>query len=227
MMVLNTLVLKITGKAFDEGPWLLEKYVSILKTLSEKYKLVVITGGGRLARHYIDMARNIGVVSNYWLDLIGIDVSRLNALLLIASMEGRAYPKPYESLSELLSALPYSNVLVAGGLIPGQSTASVAVQSAEAVGARILYYFSAVSYVYDKDPVKHVDAQPFKEITATRLKEILAQKQLPGEYALIDDKALDMAVRSGIEICLIFFKHPEKIFESLNGLNPGTRILPE
>ncbi|QOR95043.1 UMP kinase [Thermosphaera chiliense] len=227
MIVLNTLVLKITGKAFDEGSGLIEKYVSILKTLSEKYKLIVITGGGRLARHYIDMAKNIGVTSNYWLDLIGIDVSRLNALLLIAGMEGRAYPKPYESLNELLSALPYSNVLVAGGLIPGQSTASVAVQSAEAVGARVLYYFSAIDYVYDKDPAKHSDAQPFKEITATRLKEILAQKQLPGEYALIDDKALDMAVRSGIEIRLIFFKNPEKIFESLNGLNPGTRILPK
>lgn len=224
---MDVLVLKITGKAFDNGPDLLQKYVAILNTLSEKYKIVVVTGGGRVARNYIEMARNMGVSSNYWLDMIGIDVSRLNALLLIAALRGRAYPKPIESSTELLTAISSHDILVGGGLIPGQSTASVAVELAEAVGAKRIYYFSAVDYVYDKDPAKYSDAKPFKEIKGSRLKEILSQKQLPGEYALIDEKALDLALRSGIEIRLIFFKYPDRIFESIEGLNPGTRIIPE
>ncbi|MEM0506576.1 MAG: UMP kinase [Thermosphaera sp.] len=224
---MDVLVLKITGKAFDDGPELLGKYVSVLRTLSEKYRVVVVTGGGRMARNYIEMARRIGVSSNYWLDMIGISVSRINALFLIASLEGKAYPKPIESPIELLSAITSHKILVGGGLIPGQSTASVAVELAEALGVKKIYYFSATDYVYDKDPAKYPDAKPFKEIAGSRLKEILMQKQLPGEYALIDEKALDLALRSGIEIRLIFFKHPDKIFESLEGLNPGTRIIPE
>lgn len=224
---MKALVLKITGKAFDAGSSLVRKYVGVIQKLLEEYKLVVVAGGGEAARKYISLARDIGVRSNYWLDMIGIYASRLNALLLISYFQGRAYPKPVESPQEALEAITKCDLVVSGGLIPAQSTASVALELAEALGAGELYYFSAIGYVYDKDPRKYSDAKPFKEIRASELKSVLQQRMLPGEYALIDEKALDIAIRSGIRIQLIPFEEPERIFDALRGENPGTLIKPE
>lgn len=224
---MRVLVLKITGKAFDAGSSLVIRYANIIRRLLEEHKLIVIAGGGEAARRYISLARDIGVKSNYWLDMIGIHASRLNALLLISYFQGRAYPKPVESPQEALDAIMKSDLVVSGGLIPAQSTASVALELAEAVGAGELFYFSAIGYVYDRDPRKYSDARPFKEIAASELKSALQQRMLPGEYALIDEKALDIALRSGIRIQLIPFEEPERIFEALGGGNPGTLIRPE
>ncbi|MEL9909211.1 MAG: UMP kinase [Desulfurococcus sp.] len=222
----DVLVLKITGKAFDEGSTLISRYVKLLKSMVSEYRLVVITGGGNIARKYISDARSLGVSSNYWLDLIGIWVSRLNSLLIASSLQPYAYPKPAVSLEEVLEALSSHRVVAMGGLIPGQSTASTAIEVVEAVGAEKLYYFSAVGYVYDRDPAKYPDAKPLREINASLLKKILEQKQLPGEYALIDEKALDLAIRSKILVQLISYREPEKLLDALRGENPGSLIHP-
>ncbi|WP_338042057.1 UMP kinase [Desulfurococcus mucosus] len=226
MGAVETLVLKITGKVFDEGASLVARYIELLRMLLDEYRVVVVAGGGNMARKYISDARALGVSSNYWLDTIGIWASRLNSLLLASSLQPYAYPKPAASLEEVLDALSSHRVVAMGGLIPGQSTASTAVEVAEAVGVGKLYYFSAVGFVYDKDPLRHPDAKPLREVDATRLKAMLEQKQLPGEYALIDEKALDLAVRSNIVIQLISHREPEKLMEAMRGGNPGSVIYP-
>lgn len=222
----NILVIKITGKLFDSDTALIKRYVEVFKDLSEKYRLAIITGGGGLARKYIDFAREIGVSSNYWLDTIGIKSAQLNAYILIASLYPRAYPRPINDLEELLRTINSYKITVLGGLIPGQSTASVALEVAEALGADRVIDFSAVDKVYDKDPKKHPDAKPYEKISVQKLREILKQKQLPGEYALIDLKALDIAERSRITVIITHYKKPETIYDILRGSNPGTIIHP-
>ncbi len=219
-------VLKITGKAFANGD-LLSKYVSVIKELSKSRRVVVVTGGGETARKYIELARSTGVNSNYWLDEIGIWISRLNALVLIGALSPLAAPAPPQTLEEVVKSALLYPITVTGGLIPGQSTASVLLQVAEALGVKKVYYFSAVGKVYTKDPTKHPDAKPLNEVTASELKKIVEQKTLPGDYALIDAQALELAVRSNIEVQVLDYKNPESIFEALKGKNPGTRILPK
>ncbi|MEM0225139.1 MAG: UMP kinase, partial [Desulfurococcaceae archaeon] len=68
---------------------------------------------------------------------------------------------------------------------------------------------------------------PFSIITASELKSILEQRILPGEYALIDTKALDIAIRSKIEIQILNYKEPGQIFKAIRGENPGTIIIPK
>nr|WP_245521924.1 UMP kinase [Staphylothermus hellenicus] len=220
------LVIKITGKLFDTDASLIKGYVEIFKDLSRKYKLAIITGGGGLARKYIGYAREIGVSSNYWLDMIGIRSAQLNAYLLISSLYPKAYPEPVNNLEELLRIINNYEIAVLGGLIPGQSTASVALEVAEALGVNKVIDYSAIDKVYDKDPVKYPDAKPYNKISITKLREILRQKQLPGEYALIDLRALDIAERSKITIIITHYKKPETIYDILRGENPGTIIYP-
>lgn len=221
------LVIKITGKAFDENAHLLKRYTTTLKDLADRYRLVVVTGGGRMARKYIETLQQIGVDSNYWLDTLGIWISRINALTLIAALSSYSYPLPATSIEEALIALGSHRAVFMGGLVPGQSTASVLLQVAEAVGAKRAFYFSAIGKVYDKDPQKYPGATPLSSITASELKSLLEQKLIPGEYALIDTKALDIAIRSGITVQIISYKEPEKIYEALEGKNPGSIILPK
>ncbi|MCC6052626.1 MAG: UMP kinase [Desulfurococcaceae archaeon] len=220
------LVLKITGKAFTTSD-LLVKYAKVIRDISKTHRVVVVTGGGEVARKYIELAREVGVTSNYWLDEIGIWVSRLNALILIGALSPLASPTPPRTLEEIVrSALVYP-VTVTGGLIPGQSTASVLLQAAEALGVKRVYYFSAIGKVYTKDPTKHPDAKPLSELSASELKKIVEQKALPGDYALIDSQALEYAIRSGVEIQVLDYKNPELMFEAMRGKNPGSRILPK
>jgi uridylate kinase len=219
------MVLKITGKAFTSSDLLL-RYVEVIRALSKTHRVVVVTGGGEIARRYIEVARGININSNYWLDEIGIWVSRLNALLLIGALSPFTSPTPPQTLEDIIRAAILYPVTVTGGLIPGQSTALVLLQVAEALGASRVYYFSAIGKVYSKDPTKYPDAQPLSEITATELKRVIEQKILPGDYALVDLHALELAIRSNIEIQILDYKKPELLFEALRGQNPGTRILP-
>ena len=49
-----------------------------------------ITGDGGIARHYINLARNLGS-DEASLDIMGIEVSRLNAKLLMVALKEMAY----------------------------------------------------------------------------------------------------------------------------------------
>jgi len=218
-------VVKLTGKIFDEKE-LIGKYVELFEKLTNKYHLVVVTGGGKKAREYIEIARNLGVSSNYWLDLIGIMASRLNAYLLISKLYPKAYYKPVENLEELHNAVLSNKIVFVGGLIPGQSTAAVAVEVSEALSVNKLIMVSAVDHVYERDPMKYANAKKYTEIEASKLKKIIEQQILPGEYALIDVKALDLAIRSKITIYITYYREPENILKILNGENPGTIIYP-
>ncbi|MEM4488208.1 MAG: UMP kinase [Desulfurococcaceae archaeon] len=224
---MSLLVIKITGKAFDEGTPLLDRYASTLKKLLETYKLLIVTGGGNTARKYMSVAKDLGVHSAYWLDSIGIMASRLNSLLLIASLSPHAYPRVPSTVEDTITALSSHRAVSVGGLIPGQSTAAVLLQVAEALAVRKVYYYSAIGKVYTKDPVKHPDAKPLSVIPASTLKAIIEQRNLPGEYALVDVSALDIAVRSKIEVQILNYREPELIYSALNGGNPGTIITPE
>lgn len=223
-------VLKITGKAFTlENTRVLRRYVEVLRELASRgYRIAVVAGGGFIARQYIDMARSLGVESNYWLDSIAIKASRLNAQLIATALHPIAYPKPAESLEELVETASRYKIVVIGGLIPGQSTATVAVEVAEALGVDTIVNAGAIDYVYTKDPTRHPNAKPLKQVTATQLLKLLETKMLPGQYELLDIHAIEIMKRSKIKMILTHYKKPENIMKIvLERQNPGTIILPE
>ncbi len=222
-------VLKITGKAFEpENVLVLSKYRNVLeKLVLDGYKFVIIAGGGFIARKYIDMARRLGIKEAFWLDEIGIRASRLNALLLSLLLQPYSYPYPLEEISEVIDKIRINRIVVMGGLVPGQSTATTAVEIAEAIGSKTILNAGAVDYVYTKDPAKHPDAKPLHTVKASELLKILETRMLPGEYQLLDQHAVDIMIRSSIKMILFHYQKPEKIIQAIKGENPGTIIVPE
>lgn len=226
----NKLVIKITGKTFTKNNVeYLNKIVETIRALVEKgYKIAIVAGGGNTARNYIELSSLLGVKSHYLLDMIGIEASRLNALVLAYALSDIAYNKVVTNPNELNSLLKIYPVALLGGLIPGQSTAAVAVEVAEAINAKEVINLGAIDKVYDKDPNIHPDAKPFTYIRASELKKFLEQSIIPGKYQLFDAHSIDLAVRSKITIVLCHYKKPEKILDYIEkGVNPGTIILPE
>ena len=86
------IVIKLSGRLFGhEDSKILKDYAAFLVKISKTYQPVVVAGGGKIARHYITNARSSGVDEST-LDELGIEVSRLNAKLLIYALQDRAYP---------------------------------------------------------------------------------------------------------------------------------------
>lgn len=222
-------VVKITGKLFTcENTSLIRRYVDVLKSVArDGYRLVVVTGGGPVARDYIGFARSAGVESNYWLDRIAIGVSRLNALLMAAALQPYSYPRPVESLDELLAVVEKHSIVVLGGLIPGQSTATVAAEVAEALGVDTIVNAGAVDYVYTKDPVKHPDAKPLEKVSLDEITRYIETRSLPGQYQLLDHHAIEIMKRSRIKMILTHYKKPENIEKIIRQKQiTGTIITP-
>ncbi len=198
-------VLKLTGKVFEEGYEDLIKGIASL--VSEKVgigdRVAVITGGGSTARKYVELGGRCGL-SNSWMDLLGIKASRLNALLFAAVLKGRAYLPIPTSIGEFLNAWSTGKVVVLGGLQPGQSTNAVAAVIAELINADLLINATNVDGVYLEDPKRKPGLKPLKEVRIDVLKRIVSEQRfLPGHYELLDAVALRIIERSRIKLVFV------------------------
>src|SRR3972149_5530630 len=129
------IVIKLSGKLFGlEDSKILKDYATFLVKISKIYQPIIVAGGGKIARHYITHARSSGADEST-LDELGIEVSRLNAKLLIYALQDRAYPHPPINLKEVAHAADSGLIVIAGGLHPGQSTNGTAALIAEKIKA--------------------------------------------------------------------------------------------
>ena len=225
-------VVKISGHLINpDNIGSVLRYGECLRKLREKgLALAVVVGGGVYARKYISAARSVGA-SESLCDILGVHITRANALLLISAIGlEHAYPEPPRGVEVFLKASATGKIVVIGGFEPGQSTAAVAALVAEAFGANALLLATRVEGVYDKDPRVHRDAKLLKEVTVTQLREILSKTQSmkAGGYELLDPLALAIIERSKIPVIVFNGSKPELLEKIVvEGRNPGTLVKHE
>lgn len=219
-------VIKLSGKVFsDETGAEIKKYAKMLDEMSAKVQPVVVAGGGKIARHYIGIARGFGL-DEASLDIMGILVSRLNAALLVAALGKKAHHAVPEDLEQVTHAVAGGKILVTGGLHPGQSTNATAALIAEKVGAVRFVNATDVDGIYDSDPRTNKGAKMFKEITVKKCIALLGgENSMAGGYDLMDIVALKVIERSRIPT-LVIKSEPAKIKDAvLKDKSSGTRIV--
>jgi uridylate kinase len=196
----------------------------MLAEMSAKVQPVVVAGGGKVARHYISIARGFGL-DEASLDIIGIQVSRLNAKLLIAALGAKAHPAVPEDLEQVTDAAASGKIVVAGGLHPGQSTNATSALIAEKVGAARFVNATDVDGIYDSDPRRNRKAKLFREITTKECRQLLGgESSMAGGYDLMDIVALKVIERSKIPTVVIK-SEPAVIKDAvLRNKVAGTRI---
>ncbi len=221
----KAIVIKFSGKVFGvENIKILKDYARFLVKLSKTHQPIVVAGGGKIARHFISHARSSGADEST-LDELGIEISRLNAKLLIYALKDRAYPHPPTSLKEAKHAVDSGLIVVAGGLHPGQSTNGTAALIAEKVNAVQFLNATDVKGIYDSDPNKNKKAKLFKTIELKKLRGMLVKEDsVAGGYDLMDIVALKIIERSKIKTRVIQ-SDIKSLEKAVKGLAVGTEIV--
>ncbi|MDH3191646.1 MAG: UMP kinase [Nitrosopumilus sp.] len=219
------IVIKLSGRVFGmDNIKMLKDYASFLVKISKFCQPIVIAGGGNIARHYISYARSSGADEST-LDELGIEISRLNAKLLIYALKNKAYSHPPTTLQEVKHAVDDGLIVVAGGLHPGQSTNGTAALIAEKINAEQFLNATDVDGVYDMDPNKFKKAKKFTRIELKNLKNMLVNEDsVAGGYDLMDIVALKIIERSKIKT-RILKADPKIIEKAIKGINVGTEIV--
>lgn len=219
------MLLKVSGKIINpDNPELVKRYADVVRKLvDEGMRIAIVVGGGPYARRYIECVRSLGV-SESMADVVGIEVSRLNALLFACALGDVAYRPIPRSLDDVERAWSSGRVVVMGGLQPGQSTAGTAAVVAELLGIKLILYASDVDGVYDRDPRIHRDARKLDIVTVDELRSVLRQRYEAGGYELLDPVALGIVKRAGIEVIVFNGMDPDNVFRALRR-EIGTRIV--
>ena len=221
----KAIVIKFSGKVFGvENIKILKDYARFLVKLSKTHQPIIVAGGGKIARHFISHARSSGADEST-LDELGIEISRLNAKLLIYALKDKAYPHPPTSLKEAKNAVDSGLIVVAGGLHPGQSTNGTAALIAEKVKAVQFLNATDVKGIYDSDPNKSKKAKLFKTIELKKLRGMLVKEDsVACGYDLMDIVALKIIERSKIKTRVIQ-SDIKTLEKAIKGLAVGTEIV--
>ena len=220
------LVIKLSGSVFNfkTTSKSLKDYAQVLLDIQTKVQPVVVSGGGIIARHYVNLARSLGSDESS-LDEMGIEISRLNAMLLSAALGDSVYPVIPSNLEEISIACQSGKIIVSGGLHPGQSTNATAALICEKIKADRFLNATDVDGIYDSDPKKNAKAKMFKEITIKKCLDLLNNESTQaGNYELMDIVAMKVIERSKIPTYVI--KSDPKVIRNLIMKNrqTGTKI---
>ena len=173
-----------------------QEYSEILRNLSEDHELFIVVGGGKPAREYIKIARELNS-GEAQCDDVGIEVTRLNAKILTLALGDSAYPEIPTNFKEAYSYSNYGKIVVMGGTEPAHSTDAVGAILAEYVKADLLINLTSVDGMYDKDPNKYEDAKLIEKISATDMIDFIKDKEVKaGTYEFFDMTTVQIIKRT-------------------------------
>jgi len=201
------------------------RYVQVLSRIAEEHHVFVVAGGGGEARRYITAARSLGI-DHGTADEIGIHVTRLNALLLIAALGDSAYPRIAADQTEAMEFAQSGKVVVMGGVTPAQTTDAVSAVLAERLGADLLINATSVDGVYSADPRTDPEAVRFRHITPGDLLDIVKRDRLDaGSNSVMDMVAVKVVMRSRVPLVVLDGRDPENLLQAVvTGRFSGTTV---
>lgn len=199
-----------------------------LAALSESYRVFVVAGGGKVARNYIQAARQLGADESS-LDLMGIDVTRLNARVLIAALGEQALGRPPHHFDEAVEASRAFPVVVMGGTHPGHTTDAVAAMLGERARAVRLLILTNVDGVYTSDPRMDPRATRLESMTAGDLVKLTRDvRHHAGSTGVVDPLACKVLQRARIPTCVLHGRDFDALRAAAEGRPfKGTTVTPD
>jgi uridylate kinase len=181
-------------------------------------------GGGRLAREFISIAKNLDLDMQAQ-DELAISISRLFAQLFLKKLGQAGCGKVATTLDEAAECLNSGKIMVMGGLKPGITTDAVAALVAEHIKADLLVKGTDQDGVFDKDPRKHKDAHKLDHLLLDDLCKVLElNKHEAGMHQIIDPVAIEVLKRRRMKLVVVNGFRPENVVAAVNGENVGTII---
>ncbi len=165
-------------------------------------RIVLVIGGGKTARHYIDAANAVHGANNEDLDWLGIHATRLNGHLLRTVFRDVAHPVVVKNPLRVPKKWQ-GNVLIAAGWKPGWSTDYVASRIASALHSKHVVNVSNVDAVYGEDPRKNPKAKRFESLHWKTYRAMVGDTWDPGLSAPFDPIASKFCHRHKIDVAIV------------------------
>ncbi|MBS3175879.1 UMP kinase [Candidatus Woesearchaeota archaeon] len=178
----------------------LRKFADLVKNYAKKSRVVIICGGGATARTYQNAARELSCATED-LDWIGTRATILNAELVRSLFGKSAYEKVVTNPTEKIKTKKH--IIVGSGWKPGFSSDMDAVLIAENLKIKTLINLTNIDYVYDKDPKKFSNANPFKKMSWQQLQKLVGTSWTPGANVPFDPVATKRATKAKLTLYII------------------------
>ncbi len=191
-----------------------EKFV---RNLRKNYKIVLVTGGGKTARNYISSLKK-EKANEYFYSLVGIMSTKLNARLVSGFFNSKSLIP--DSLREVRNEVEKNGFVVCGalGFQPNMTSDGDAAEIAEYLNAKLFVNLTNVDGLYDKNPLKHKDAEFIPKINYTDfLKRVNKIKYEAGQHFVLDQAAGNIIARAKIKTLIINGRKLENLTKYLKG----------
>jgi uridylate kinase len=195
----------------------LNKFKKTILKLKKKHQIVIVTGGGSIARTYIDALKKDNL-DNKTLSHIGIFTTRLNARLVAAILNIKHVPSTEKELKKIAKR---ERLIVTGalGFHPNMTSDGTAAEAALHLKADLLINITNVPGLFTKDPRKFKDAKQIPRISFKDFDRITKKiKFKAGQHFVLDQSAADIIYKSKIPTAIVTkdIKNLERLIQGKN-----------
>ena len=176
----------------------LKRFKRLILSLTNTHRFIIVTGGGAVARAYVQGVGNLVKTTARERDLLGITATRLNGELLRLLFKEKAHdkviidPTKKENLTKPIT--------IAAGYQPGASSDHVAVLLAKTYGAKTILNLSNTDYIYTADPKKDPQAKACKRLRWSELQKIVGTTWIGSGHFPFDPIATKKARTLGVTL---------------------------
>jgi uridylate kinase len=179
----------------------LNDFKKTLEKNKKNYKFVIVCGGGKTARNYINGLEDIKIKKKeYFQSLLGISATRLNARFITYFFEKDANKGIPKDMNEVKNLLKKSNYVFCGALRYYKK------ETSDSTSAKLANYFKTnfinltnVKGLYDKNPKRFKSAKFIPEITHKEFYKIAKKIEFkPGQHFVLDQKAAKIIKKNNI-----------------------------
>ena len=194
----------------------IKRLAALLTELSRKVGMVIVCGGGKIARYYTNTGRELGGRTAE-LDMMGIGATRLNAELLRIALGDAAYGSVPLTVDDAAAAFKEGKIVVMGGTAPGHTTDAVATMVAGKIGSKRVVNATSVDAVYSDDPKKNADSERYSNITIRELCTIVYSEHDAGRSSVFDPLGVQIAMRECIDIYVVHGRDLDDMRDAILG----------
>jgi uridylate kinase len=196
----------------------------ILKNLN-KYKFVIVCGGGSVARKYISALKKIGL-NHKFQGFAGISATRMNARFMSYFFKHDQEKGIPHKLSELKEVISKFNLVFCGSLEYAlkQTSDSTAAEIAGFLKCNFVN-LTNVKGLYDKNPHQYKNAKLIEKISWREFEKMANKlKYEPGQHFVLDQTASEI-IKKNKTLTYIIGKDIKQLDNLLNGKKfIGTKI---
>jgi uridylate kinase len=217
---MDTVVVSLGGSVLipgEDDADHLNKLSGLLKEMSVEHRLLLVCGGGKIARYYIATGRDIGATEKE-LDELGIMTTRINAKLVSLSLGELAIDHIPTTVEGAAKAVPGNKIVVMGGTAPGHTTDAVSAMLAEKVGANRIVNGTSVDAAFTADPKLVKDAKRLHTISHAELNLLVSRgMHCAGPSHVFDPLGASIAAKANIPIYIINGRNMEEMRAAIQG----------